>query len=45
MVEGLFQDDSFPRLGEDLLTVLEAAGRRRRLEDGEIAVGANAGRG
>jgi thioredoxin reductase (NADPH) len=36
MVEGVFQDDAFPRLGEDLLTVLDAAGRRRRLEDGEI---------
>jgi thioredoxin reductase (NADPH) len=36
MPEGVFQDDAFPRLGEDLLTVLDAAGRRRRLEDGEI---------
>lgn len=36
MVEGVFQDDAFPRLGEDQLTVLDAAGRRRRLEDGDI---------
>jgi len=30
------RDGAFPRLGEDLLAVLERAGRRRSLADGEI---------